>query len=215
MAFAPNRNRTITLTPESAVFQQTPQGVRLDTGKNFSDRFLPKSGLGKIALEKGFGLGSSTITLAGVTDLSVDNRAIVAEEEGLFESFLQPWYAKPVPILLTGQSYLGAYPVLSVSDRDLERVMSVYKVTLGDFSGLSGAVATKERYLLELGGYFPGAHRFLGYFTQVTWRESVKTVNLLDYTIGFLGRNVDDAFISQGKAGAASDSLPPPEIGQP
>ena len=71
--------------------------------------------------------------------------------------------------------------------------------SLNDFTGLQGSAGNKERYLLEFGGYFPGARRFLGYFTEVSWKENVKTVNMLDYSIGFLGRNVDNAFIIKGK----------------
>ncbi len=203
MPLAPLRNRTITLTPETQIFQNNQTPVRLDTSLNFADKFLPKKGLGGYLSNKI--VPNRSIVLAGVTDISVNHKAMVADENGLFTSYMQPWYIENIPITLSGQCYLGAYPLLSVSDRDLERVMKAFRGSLNDFTGLQGAAGNKERYLLEFGGYFPGARRFLGYFTEVSWKESVKTVNMLDYTIGFLGRNVDNAFIIKGKNSAASD----------
>ena len=203
MPLAPLRNRTITLTPETQIFQSTETPVRLDTSLNFADKFLPKKGLGGYLTNKI--IPNRSITLAGVTDISIDHKALVADENGLFTSYMQPWYIQNVPIVLSGQSYIGAYPLLSVSDRDLERVMKAFRGSLNDFTGLQGAAGNKERYLLEFGGYFPGARRFLGYFSQVSWKESIKNVNVLDYTISFLGRNVDNAYIVKGKDGAVSD----------
>jgi hypothetical protein len=127
-------------------------------------------------------------------------------DTGITTSFLQAWYIKPISITVRGQSYLGAYPLVSPSDRDVERLLTKFRKAANDFSTLYGSAGTKERFLLELNGYPKGARKFLGYLKRLDWTEDVKNANLLDYTIEFIGRNVDNASLADGKKGSQLDA---------
>ena len=211
MAFAPFRDRSVSLTLETELPVTNEGNSVLGTNAAFTSRFLPSTGLlgaaAKLAakvpgLNK---LEPKSVTLKGASYISVSHAADVASESGVSTSFLQPWFIKPISITVRGQSYLGAYPLISPSDRDVERLLRQFRKMAGDFSPLFGSQGTGERILLELNGYPKGARKFLGYLKRLDWTEDVKNANLLDYTLEFIGRNVDGASLAIGKAGAASD----------
>lgn len=201
MPLAPFRDRTIRLTLESDL-QGTGGVVQLSATKGFTDRFLPTSGLGGFVAKKA-GLVSKTVTLRGPMAIDIKHIAGVAEENGLSTAFLQPWYIENIPITIRGQSYIGAYPVLSVGDRDVENVLKMFRTSLNDFANVAGRPGTKSRVFLDLQGNPKGARRFLGYIRGLDWDEDVKNVNVLNYTISFIGRNVDDAALAKGALGSA------------
>lgn len=208
MAFAPFRDRSVTLTLESELPTTDTGDSILATNAAFTNRFLPQSGVGKFLAKKVPGLNKrilANVTLKGANYISVSHQADVAVDSGLSTSFFQPWYIKPVAISIRGQSYLGAYPLVSPSDRDVERLLQKFRVAANDFSTLFGKRGSGERFLLELNGYPKGARKFLGYLRRLDWTEDVKNANLLDYTIEFIGRNVDNAALAKGKAGSDSD----------
>lgn len=208
MAFAPFRDRSVTLTLEDDLPKTNRNDGVLATNAAFTNRFLPQSGVGRFLAKKVPGLNklaTASVTLKGANFISVSHTADVASDQGISTSFLQSWFIKPVSITIRGQSYLGAYPLLSPSDRDVERLLAKFKKAANDFSTLYGSEGTKERILLELNGYPRNARKFLGYLKRLDWTEDVKTSNLLDYTIEFIGRNVDNASLSNGKKGALAD----------
>jgi hypothetical protein len=209
MSFAPFRDRSITLTLESELTATDKSGnTVLATNAKFVNRFLPKTGLagfGRKLAKKVPGLtlpDDESLTMKGVTYISVNHAADVASEPGVVTSFLQPWFIKPVAITLRGTSYLGAYPLISVSDRDVENLLKKFRAVANDYTSLYGTPGSQSRVLLELNGYPRGARRFLGYLKTFNWTEDVKNANLLDYTLEFLGRNVDGASLQAGKDGA-------------
>lgn len=208
MPLAPFRDRTIRLTLESDLQGQTDV-VQLQATKSFTDRFMPTSGLGGYVAAppaNGSSTAAKTLTLRGPMSISIKHVAGVAEENGLSTSFLQPWYIESIPITIKGQSYIGTYPLLSVSDRDVERALKMFRQSLNDFATLNGKPGSKERIFLDLQGNPPGARRFLGFIRGLDWDEDVKSVNVLNYTIEFIGRNVDNAALAKGKLGAQQAS---------
>lgn len=208
MAIAPAKDRTIRLTKEgdldftSSKASGTTQTAQLTTGRNFANRFLPSTGVGGLVRRL---TGVKTIILRGPTELSFSYASEIGEVNGLFTSFLQPWYIQNINITIRGQSYLGAYPIFSVPDRDVEDVLSKYRETLNDFTEAVGKVGDKNRFLLEVAGNPKGARKFLGYLRKLSWTENVKNAYMLDYTIDFIGRGVDDAKLTKGKDGASKD----------
>ena len=92
--------------------------------------------------------------------------------------------------------------MLSPSDRDIERLLKGFRETLNDFSTLSGKEGDKDRFMLEINGNPQGARRFLGFIKRLAWTEDVKNPYILDYTLEFIGRNVDNASLAKGKTGA-------------
>ena len=202
MGLAPLKDRTITLTLERDLAETSPDVVKLSTTKGFSDRFLPTRGLGGFIRKKIQGDKTREVVLRGATNISISHSAGVAQSSGLATSFIQPWFIGNIPITIKGQSYLGAYSALSVPDRDVERVLRAFRRSLNDFSSNLGAPGSKERVLLEIKGNPKGARRFLGFITDLDWNEDTNNPYLLDYSISFLGRNVDNAALVKGKANA-------------
>lgn len=202
MGLAPFRDRTITLTLERDLAENSPDVARLSTTKSFSDRFLPNRGLGGFIRKKVLGDRTREVTLRGAMSINVSHSAAVAQSSGLSTSFIQPWFIGNIPITIKGQSYLGAYTALSVPDRDVERVLRAFRRSLNDFSSNLGAPGTKERVLLDIKGNPKGARRFLGFITDLDWNEDTNNPYLLDYTISFLGRSVDSASLVKGKSNA-------------
>jgi hypothetical protein len=208
MPFAPIRDRSITLTLESELPSTNTAPTVLATNAAFTNRFLPQSGVGAFLAKNTPGLNKLVpkgVTLKGASYISVSHTADIATDQGLSTSFFQPWFVKPVAISVRGQSYLGAYPLVSPSDRDVERLLQKFRVMANDFSSLFGSRGTGERVLLELNGYPSGARKFLGYLKRLDWTEDIKQANLLDYTLEFVGRNVDNASLAKGKANQAQD----------
>ncbi len=208
MAFAPFRDRSVTLTLEDDLPKPNQGTSALATNAAFTNRFLPSSGVAGGLAKRVPGLNklvTKSVTLKGANFISVSHQADIASDTGISTSFLQAWFIKPVTITIRGQSYLGAYPLVSPSDRDVERLLTKFRKTANDFSSLYGNQGTKERFLLELTGYPKGARKFLGFLKRLDWTEDVKNANLLDYTIEFIGRNVDGASLSDGKRGGQAD----------
>ena len=209
MAFAPFRDRSITLTLESEIPVSNKNPGALATNAAFTNRFLPQSGVGR-SLAKIITPGLNkliplSVTLKGATHISVNHQVDIGVDQGISTAFLQPWYIKPIPITIRGQSNLGAYPLISPSDRDIERVLQKFRIAANDFSSQFGRAGDGQRFLLELNGYPKGARKFLGYLKALNWTEEVKNANLLDYSIEFIGRNVDNAALVDGKKGAIAD----------
>lgn len=205
--FAPFRDRSITLTLESEL--PSTDKTALATNAAFVNRFLPKTGLaglGRKLAAKIPGLKNldpPSVTLRGATYISVNHSADIGSDTGVATAFLTPWYIKPVPIVVRGTSYLGAYPLVSPSDRDVEQVLAKFRKAANDFTDIYGQRGSGSRVLLEINGYPQGARKFLGYLKSLNWTEDIKNANLLDYTIEFIGRNVDNASLSDGKQAAA------------
>jgi hypothetical protein len=209
MSFAPFRDRSVTLTLVTDL-PATSKGVTPSaTNAAFTNRFLPTTGLagrGEKLASKIPGLRKldrQSITLRGVSNLSVSHSADVASETGVVTSFLQPWFIKPVNISIRGTSYLGVYPLISVSDRDVENILKKFRQAANDFTDLYGTSGNQSPFLLELNGYPKGARKFLGYLKSLNWSEDVKQANILDYSIEFIGRNIDGSSLQTGKIGAA------------
>ena len=206
MSFAPFKDRTITLTLESDYLKlqgdRAKNGAIKNFGTDFTNRFIPKSGLLGQLVQKV--RKEPTLTLKGPTSISITHASTIAEAEGISTSFLQPWFIKNVNIMIRGNSYLGAFPILSVPDRDAEKLLKKYRDTLNDFSSNLGSPGSRERIILEFKGNPPGARKFIGFIKDLTFTEQIDSVYLIDYTMNFVGRNIDNSALAQGKGNAAS-----------
>ena len=200
MPLFPVKDRTIRLTLEQ------PSSSSKDTAASqprYISQFIPNGGLlGGIVSGLGLTDVNSTLDLVGPTSINIKHAADVATESGLFTNFIQPWFIKPVVITIQGNSYLGAYTGLARSDNDLQQIIKRFRKSQNDFTNLKGSPGTAQRMLLELTGMPAGLSRFKGYMTGFDLNEDIKTVYLVNYTISFVGLNVDQSSVATGKANA-------------
>lgn len=201
MPLFPVKDRTIRLTLESISKDGTRQGTAASQPRYVS-QFIPNSGLlgGLVSGgQKLLGV-EATLDLIGPTSIDIGYSAGVAAEPGLATNFTQPWFIKLIPITIKGTSYIGAYSGLSRADRDAKAILQKFRRSQNDFADLGGKPGTTQRVMLEMVGLPYGMSRFLGYFTDFNVNESVDKAYLLNYTMMFLGRNVEDAKVRSGKA---------------
>jgi hypothetical protein len=204
MPLALLKDRTISLTLEKD-YEAKLSGTQAVLSNDLFQQFLPTTtGVPGSILNK-LSTVNPTIILKGPNYMSFDHVADVAEENGLFTSFLQPWYIRPVNIQIRGGSYLGAYTLLSVPDGDLELTLAMFRKSQGDFSNQVGTPGDRQRVVLNIQNNPQGSRTFLGYFKRLTFSDEIKSAYLLDYQIDFVGRNIDNLGIATGKANAAAD----------
>ncbi len=169
----------------------------------FVSQFIPNSGLlGGLVSGSGLVTVESTLDLIGPTSIDIAYAADVAAEPGLFTSFLQPWFIKPVRITIAGNSYIGAYSGMARADRDAKGILDRFKRSQNDFADLGGKPGNAARLLVEMTGLPRGMSRFLGYIEDFSIKEGVDKAYLLGYSVQFVGRNVDDAKVRQGRQNA-------------
>ena len=202
MPLAPYKDRTIKLTLETEYFAQNPQSRAV---QSVVDLYLPSAGVGGQVKNLITG-NSGTITLVGPTRMNVALTANIADESGIASTFLEPWQINNVPVKISGESYLGAFEALSVSDNDAPDILSMFYTALRDFSSRLGAAGTKERVVLEISNNPEGSARFIGYIKEFSISEDVKKPYILDYELTFLGKNFDDMSVASGKLGAKNDA---------
>jgi hypothetical protein len=205
MPLSPVKDRTISLTLEKDLKSDATNGTGqalLKPSQSFTDKFLPSSGLAGAVARNVFGAISPTLKLVGPMSIDFNYEADVAVEPGLFTSYIQPWFVKPVQISIKGESYLGTYTLISRADRDVEDALSKLMSSLNDFSERVGSPGNKSRVLLEIKNNPRGARRFLGYVRHLSFGENVSTPFILNYEIGFVGRSVDNMEIVSGKNNA-------------
>lgn len=163
-----------------------------------ASRLLTTTGLGSYAAKGANFITGGFLDLKSVYNISVRHEASVAVETGLFTNFMQPWSIKPRAIEIRGTTYLGAYTFLSSKDREGERLIGLYKSTLNDFSGNFGQAGSRKRVVLLLRGYPPGSRNFSGYITSLVFSETVENANLVDYTLSFIGNDLESAAQADG-----------------
>ena len=202
MPIVPTRDRTISLTLESALRNTPNKKVSTKASDKYVSKFIPNSGITGFIAKKS-GLESATIVLQGPTRINIGLTADIGNDPGIFTSFLQPWFIKNIPVRIDGESYLGAYTGISVGDRDAERLLKKFRDTLNDFS--HDGQYSKERILLEIKGGPQGTRRFLGYIQKLDLTEDIRNPYFLNYSLDFIGRNVDNAALSQGRADALKE----------
>ncbi len=199
MGLAPLRDRTISLRLESEV-SETKGNKKVSTKKtdSFVRRFMPnKTAEGFISSRLP---GEGAVFLRGPTKVSWGFEAAIGDDQGIFTSHLQPWFIKSIPISIDGSSYIGAFPGLSVSDQDVEKTLQKFKKTSSDFTPRNGQKGNKERFVLEIRGGPRGTRRFMGYLLQLNFSEDVKDPYFLNYSIRFIGRNIEEVAVADGKA---------------
>jgi len=216
MPLAPYKDRSIKLTLEGEYLAQASTPFVKAFAKSVVDNFLPNPGLITLA---GRLLNSEnledfsrkreisrskvgTILLKGPTSFNADFSADVADEQGLQNSFLQPWYIKNIPIEIRGESYLGMYDLLSVSDRDAKDVLNMFTTSLRAFSSQFGVPGTKERVVLEISNNPLGAERFIGFIRGFKIGEDVRKGYILDYDLRYIGIPMQGLSMANGKADA-------------
>ena len=206
MPMFPVRDRTIVLTLESSLLEYTSVGPTVLTtpSQPFVNKFLPSTGLGGAVMQNVFGVTDPSIELVGANSIDISHDAAVAEETGLFTSYLQPWFIKPVHITIKGESYLGAYLGVSRGDNEAKRILEAFRKSLNDFTALAGKPGTKERVQLEIRGYPKGMRKFFGYLTKFSTQEQVTNAYILSYDLSFVGRNIDNSQIVKGKGNATA-----------
>ena len=199
MPLFPVKDRTIRLTLEV----RSPDGssnVTSASQPRYVSQFIPNSGLlGGIIANTKLGAVEATLDLVGPTSIDISYKADVAADVGLFTSFLQPWFIRPVVVTIKGTSYIGAYSGLARSDRDAKGILAKFYKSQNDFADLGGKPGNGARLLLELTGLPKGMNRFLGYITDFGITEGIDKAYLLNYTMSFVGRNMQDAKTRQGK----------------
>lgn len=204
MPLLPVKSRTIKITLENdlkTVADPNSGAVTPPTSKAFTDRFIPTTGVAGSVANRIRG-PQKTLTLVGPTAIDIGFEAGVAEEMGLFTSFLQPWFIKPVQVTIKGESYLGTYAVASRGDKDAQNLLAKFKRSLNDFSPMVGTPGTQERAYLDIGNNPIGMKKFFGYIKRLTFSEQISNPYMIGYEMSFVGRNVDDAQIAKGKEGA-------------
>lgn len=215
MSFAPYKDRTITLIDENTYRKRNNLGTAAI--QDLAKRYLPSQGRnffgGKSIGNAVSGLTASPVpendvfvTLKGPTKIMVSHKTGVAEEEGLFSSFIQPWFVQNIDITISGSSYLGAFPLLSAGDKDAQSLIKALYTTLNDFSGIAGPIGTKSRLVLTIKGNPDKAKSFIGYIKQLDLSESVESAYLVDYTLSFVGRNLENIKVQEAKL-MAKDEL--------
>lgn len=199
MPLFPVKDRTIRLTLETRGQNGAAQNTAASQPR-FVSQFIPNSGLlGGIVSASGIRTVDSTVDLVGPTSIGIDYDADVAAEPGLYTSFIQPWFIKPVRISITGTSYIGVYAGLARADRDAKNILDKFKRSQNDYVDLGGKPGNAARVLIELSGMPRGMSRFLGYIESFGVKDNIDTVGLLGYTLNIVGRNMDDANVRQGK----------------
>jgi len=206
MPLAPIKDRTISLTLESDIKENSTNSnstVLRKPSQSFTDKFIPSSGIAGAVARKVLNLKPDpTLRLVGPMAIDFTYEAEVAVEDGLFTSYIQPWFVKPVSISIRGESYLGTYTLISRADKDVESALKKMLESLNDFSARVGHPGTKSRVLLEIRNNPRNARRFLGYIRRLNFGENVSTPFILNYEIGFVGRSVDDMEVVAGKVNA-------------
>ncbi len=199
MPLFPTKNRTISLTIERPASEKAnPAGVL----NKFVSQFLPSTGIGGALVNAVKGKDvNSTLSLIGPTSLDINFEADIAIEQGLFTSFMQPWSMNVASVNIKGESYLGAFPLLSNADSDVADILSRFNSTLRDFSGRLGTPGTGRRIMLEIRGNPAGSRRFMGFIRRLHFGESVSASYMLPYEIDFVGRPIDEAKIQSGREG--------------
>jgi hypothetical protein len=204
MPLYPVRDRTISLTTEPLAPAASAANPAA-TQPAFVSQFIPNSGLlggltsGGLA---SLGKAPASVSLIGPTAISMKFAAGVAADSGLFTNFLQPWFIKPIQVIIRGNSYIGAYSGLSRGDNDAQAILQTFRTSQNDFRSGGGA-GTGQRILLKLSGMPSGFSRFMGFITDFDIDEAIKTVYLLDYSLSFIGVSVDQIARRQGQAAAA------------
>ncbi len=209
MSFAPYKDRTITLIDENT-YRRRAGSALLSAAQDLTARYLPAQGRnffgGKTIGNSAQALLGSPdtskdvfVTLKGPTKIAIIHKTGVAEEEGLFSSFIQPWFVQNIDITISGSSYIGAFPLLSSPDGDAKNLISSLYTTLNDFSGIAGPEGSKSRLVLTLRGNPDKAKSFIGYIKQLDLTEAVESAYLIDYTLSFVGRNIDNMAITDAK----------------
>lgn len=204
---APTYNRTVSLVSEEGYLsykQKGALGYVKRAGSDLTQKYLPAQGRNTFG-KKTISDYLTFIDLKSVYSISVSHVSGVAVENGLFTSFLQPWYIQPIQITIKGASYLGAYPFLSSRDRELERLLKLYYASLNDFSNLHGAAGNRKRIVMILNGYPDKSKAFNGYITDLTSTESIENANLVDYTLKYVGYDISSADAQAGLAAGAQD----------
>lgn len=205
MPLAPVKDRTISLTLEKDLVSDAANGTGQALTKpsqSFTDKFIPSSGLTGAVARNVFGKISPTLNLVGPMSIDFTYEADVAVEQGLFTSYIQPWFVKPVTINIKGESYLGTYVLISRADRDVEKSLDKLMTSLNDFSDRVGQPGDKSRVLLEIKNNPRGARRFWGYIRHLNFGENVANPFILNYDLSFVGRSVDNMEIVSGKNNA-------------
>jgi hypothetical protein len=204
MPLALLKDRTIKLTLESDYRKQqgvwgSVASITASLVKNYLPPSIPiATKLFNKATGNAFG---KTLNLKGANSVSLDYSADIGEESGLFTSFLQPWYIKNVNISVKGESYLGAYSLLSSGDSDVLETLNKFKTMQNDFSTNGGVAGTRERVVVEITNNPLGSRKFIGYFKKFNFSEDVQNAYILPYQFDFIGKNIDNAQISEAKAG--------------
>ncbi len=199
MPLFPVKDRTIRMTLETRGANGSSQNTAASQPR-FVSQFIPNSGLlGGLVSGSGLRGVESTLDLIGPTSIDIAYSSDVAAEAGLFTSFIQPWFIKPVRITIAGTSYIGAYAGMARADRDAKGILDRFRRSQNDFVDLGGKPGNAARLLIEMTGLPRGMSRFLGYIEDFNIKEGVDKAYLLGYTIQFVGRNMDDAKVRQGK----------------
>jgi len=200
MPLFPVKDRTIRLTLEKVTKDGSSQATTASQPR-FISQFIPNSGvLGGIVANLGKSPVEATLDLVGPVSIDINHSAAVAAEPGLFTSFLQPWFIKPVTVTITGTSYIGAYSGMARADRDAKGLLEKFRSSQNDFIDLGGGKpGSGRRILLELTGLPRGLSRFIGYMTDLNFKEGIQTAYLLNYTMSFVGRPADDTQVRRGK----------------
>jgi len=147
--------------------------------------------------------GLGPISLAGPTSIDIDYDAKIGDDSGIATNFTQPWFIKNVPVRIKGTSYLGAYEGVSRGDDDAAQILKMYRTSLNDFAqGINGAPGTGQRFLIQLTGMPAGMDRFVGYIRNFHITENIESVYLLDYSLDFLGKCMDNANVMTGTSNA-------------
>jgi hypothetical protein len=146
------------------------------------------------------------LILKGPTSLNAGFSAGIADEAGLATTFLEAWFIRNSPIKIKGESYLGTFAGLSVSDKDASGLLKLFYTSLRDFSNHLGAPGTKERFILEIANNPEGSARFIGFIRDFNFTEDVKKPYILDYDLEFIGKSFDQVAIGIGKQGAQTST---------
>jgi hypothetical protein len=122
------------------------------------------------------------LKLTGVKEVRLNFSSDIAIENGLAVSFIQAWYIKPAEITITGNAYIGAYPVVQRRDADVEVLYNMYLESLNEF-GSRTMPGNKKIFQLQIVNNPRNADFYYGYIKNFEFGENVENPYLLEYTI--------------------------------
>jgi hypothetical protein len=193
---APQLDRSVILSLATATAPQ-PSPTQA-----YVNQYLPQRVLAGVQLLTG---APQSLALRGSYGIEGDMDFGAAGASGLGNPSVRGWYLAPVPIVISGDSYLGAYPGISVPDGDFMNMLAMLEASSAPFHPIAGPRGNGNAWTLTLNGYPRGANRWRGTVQRFRFSEKIAAVHMVSYTLSFLGLPADLDSLRLGTQAATQD----------